>query len=200
MRRRAAGVPATSHERPVLGLTYSLTLGSSPAAWKPLVTHREELNGPASRWGLEEPRVRAALCGERSTSRHHRFFVEPSPHPAGKAPVAPPLSYLLTLSNLQEWFPETPPHPGHTPGLNLFHWHFHISRLPQLTLWTWLKSLEGPQIPNKKWLASVCPVPLAKWSQPWHKWQSVSTCIVTPIRWPQTWHKLWPLGLECSFN
>lgn len=61
------------------------------------------------------------------------------------------------------------PHRTHMPSQSLFHRPRLTGSLCGLSLWTFLKSLKGLQIPNKQWLALVCPVLLAKWPHTWHK-------------------------------
>lgn len=61
------------------------------------------------------------------------------------------------------------PHLPCSPGQNCFKQLFYKSSLPWLMSHMFLKSLSGPQTPNKQQRASVCPVLVAKWSQDWHK-------------------------------
>lgn len=61
-------------------------------------------------------------------------------------------------------------------------------------LWTFLRSLKGPQSPKPQQLALAYPIPLATWPQAQHTWWLILTWNVAATKWLQAWHK-WLLAL-----
>ena len=182
---KASGVPGSSLEGPVPGRTNSTCFKlAGAAAWKVPGIYGVELNSLASGWGLGGTGVKAALSGEGS--KCHCSLLQ-----AGT-------ESKLSINLVNTVCPTQHACPAGASNSKVL----HTSNLSQLNTVDSPKISKVHRLLRRAVLASVYPVPLAKWPWALHRQWLVSTHIVTTIRWPsggqeeQKW--LWCLRIQLS--